>query len=341
MKFTCIKFLSVAIGLLASASAISPAFAANKVSINAHNIGFSSINSSQEKFGELYWRGGLVLKTAHRNFGGFSGIELSKDGTKMLAVSDRGNWLKADIVYKDGIISDIVNASMAPILNAKGKVFKYWKADSEGLTKRNGSLNDVVISVERDQAIYRFKFGKSGLKAKAMNWGSIKDADKIPANRGLEAITALPIGHAYRGWMLTAAEKKLTKEGNHTAWLVNGKQDHSLFIKRHGGYDLTDLNYLPNGDIVLLERAIGLFTGPQMQIRQICGKDIKPNALVDGKKLLSANWGEAVDNMEGLAVHKAPNGEVILTVISDNNFHFLQRNLIMQFALVNNASVCQ
>jgi hypothetical protein len=41
-----------------------------------------------------------------------------------------------------------------------------------------------------------------------------------------------------------------------------------------------------------------------------------------------------IDNMEGLAVHRAKNGDVVLTLISDDNFNPLQRALLLQFTLV-------
>ena len=38
--------------------------------------------------------------------------------------------------------------------------------------------------------------------------------------------------------------------------------------------------------------------------------------------------------MEGIAVHINTAGETIITLVSDNNFSVLQRNLLLQFALV-------
>lgn len=294
----------------------------------------------KNRFDNLYWRGGLVMKSDYKKFGGLSGIELSSDGKRLLAISDRGHWFKATIGYKNGALNNISNAEMSPLLNANGQRFKSWEIDSEGLTKRSGSLSDVIVSTERNQALMRYKLGNN-LTANAMKWGTIIDAKKITRNKGLESVTILPKSHKYRGWLLAIAEKKLDKNGNHTAWLVNGKINHTFNLKRYADFDITDVSYLPNGDIVVLERSIALFSGATMRIRQICGRDIKPNALVDGYKLIESGWSLSVDNMEGIAVHKASNGETILTVISDDNFHFLQRNLLLQFALVNNRSVCK
>jgi hypothetical protein len=38
--------------------------------------------------------------------------------------------------------------------------------------------------------------------------------------------------------------------------------------------------------------------------------------------------------MEGIAVHRSPSGETIITLVSDDNFSSLQRTLMLQFALV-------
>ena len=38
--------------------------------------------------------------------------------------------------------------------------------------------------------------------------------------------------------------------------------------------------------------------------------------------------------MEGIAVHHTGRGETILTLVSDDNFSFIQRNLLLQFAVV-------
>ncbi len=314
--------------------------AADKISVTARGFSFSQIHPEREKFGHLLWSGGLVLKSNYKKFGGFSGVETSTDGKKVLMISDRGYWLKADFAFKNGKINGLKHAKMAPILNQYGKKFVSWQADSEGLTKRNQSLDDVIISVENSQAIYNFKFENPTLNANAKEWGFIKDAGKISQNRGLEGITTLPRNHKYRGWLLTTAERSLSANGHHSAWLVHGKQSLPLYITRYDGFDITDITHLPNGDLIILERAVSLLEGPRMQVRQICGTNVKPQALIRGKILLNANWLYGTDNMEGIAAHRASNGQTILTMISDNNFHFLQRNLLMQFALANEKSIC-
>jgi hypothetical protein len=49
---------------------------------------------------------------------------------------------------------------------------------------------------------------------------------------------------------------------------------------------------------------------------------------------LEADMGYQLDNMEGLSVHRDGNGEIVLTLISDDNFFPLQRTLLLQFTLI-------
>jgi hypothetical protein len=70
-----------------------------------------------------------------------------------------------------------------------------------------------------------------------------------------------------------------------------------------------------------------------MRMRRIPQEVIKPGALIDGPVLLEADMGYQIDNMEGIAVHRSPQGDTILTLVSDDNFNALQRNLLLQFKL--------
>ena len=61
---------------------------------------------------------------------------------------------------------------------------------------------------------------------------------------------------------------------------------------------------------------------------------LKPGAVIDGPAIFEADLGYEVDNMEGIDVHRDAAGDLILTMISDDNFSMLQRTLLLQFKLV-------
>jgi hypothetical protein len=68
-------------------------------------------------------------------------------------------------------------------------------------------------------------------------------------------------------------------------------------------------------------------------MRRIGLADIKPGAVVDGPMLLEVDLGYEIDNMEGLSVHRSGDGDLVLTLVSDDNFSILQRTLLLQFTL--------
>ena len=68
-----------------------------------------------------------------------------------------------------------------------------------------------------------------------------------------------------------------------------------------------------------------------MRIRKIDGSRLAAGNLVDGKVVLEAGFGEQIDNMEGLDVTTDAQGQVFITLVSDDNYSILQRNLLLEF----------
>ena len=58
-----------------------------------------------------------------------------------------------------------------------------------------------------------------------------------------------------------------------------------------------------------------------------------PGALVQPEELARLASPYAVDNLEGLAATTGEHSEILLWLISDDNFNPLQRNLLLQFEL--------
>jgi hypothetical protein len=72
-----------------------------------------------------------------------------------------------------------------------------------------------------------------------------------------------------------------------------------------------------------------------MRIRRLALASLKPGALVDGKVLIEADLNYQIDNMEGIAVHGNAAGATVIALVSDDNFSAVQRNLLLQFKLVD------
>jgi hypothetical protein len=130
------------------------------------------------------------------------------------------------------------------------------------------------------------------------------------------------------------SERGLNAEGNLIAFLVGGKTPGQFAIRRSQNFDISDAVLLANGDLLILERKFSWLSGIGIRIRRIALASVAPNALVDGPGIFEADLGDEVDNMEGIDAHVTPEGDTVLTMISDDNFSLLQRTLLLQFTLV-------
>jgi hypothetical protein len=116
--------------------------------------------------------------------------------------------------------------------------------------------------------------------------------------------------------------------------VLSGDAITRFSVKRTDDFEATDCTILPPADLLLLERRYSPARGVAMRIRRLPLASIKEGAVVDGPSMIEADLAHQIDNMEGIAVHHTAGGETILTLVSDDNFSFIQRNLLLQFAIV-------
>jgi hypothetical protein len=85
---------------------------------------------------------------------------------------------------------------------------------------------------------------------------------------------------------------------------------------------------------LLLERKFSLLAGVGIRIRLFALASVAPGAVIDGPPIFNADLDQEIDNMEGLDAHITPQGDTVLTMVSDDNFSIIQRTLLLQFTLV-------
>lgn len=292
---------------------------------------FDTRDPAQLRFGALTFRGGLALTSKHPAFGGISGLRMEPDGAHFIAITDRGSWLRGRIVYDDGKPAGIADAELAPILGSDGTPLAAHKwFDAESLTERDGMF---YIGIERVQQIVRLDYRRYGLKARGEAIAVPPDFKTFPANAGPECLAAPPKGAAHADDLIMVTERSLDEAGNIRAFVLNGGDVVRFSVKRSDEFDVSDCAILPPGDLLLLERRYSVARGVAMRIRRVPLAAIKESALVDGPPLIEADLAYQIDNMEGIAVSRTPQGETVLTLISDDNFSPIQRNLLLQFTL--------
>ncbi len=290
---------------------------------------FEPRNPERRSFGVLQFRGGLVLSSGHPRFGGFSGLARLNGGRDLVALTDRGYWLTARVSSRDGRPTGLEDAEMAAILGASGRPFpRSGLFDTESLCIADGV---AYVGIERKHEIARFDWARQGVEARARAVPVPREFKRLPRNRGLEALGVVPSG-PLRGALVAIAERSGKEDEPTLGAILGGPQPGLFSVARHDGYDITDLAFLPSGDMLLLERWYQPLRGVGMRIRRIGARDIRPGALLDGPRLIEADLGHEIDNMEGLSVH-LDQGRTVLTLISDDNFSFLQRTVLLEFEL--------
>jgi len=330
------RTLARAAALLALASipaateAQRPADPVTRIEIRAQAIdAFDPRDTSRTRFGALTFRGGLVLNSSHREFGGVSSLRVAADGARFLAVTDKGFWLRGRIVSREGRPIAITDAEMAPILGADGRPLnKRGWYDTESLAEDSGT---VYVGIERVHQIVRFDYARQGLRARGQPIPLPPAVKSLPSNKGLECLVMPARGQPLAGTLIAISERGLDASGNILGFLIGGATSGTFTVKRSDDFEVTDCATTPRGDLLILERRFSWARGVAMRIRRVPLARVAPGALLDGPELILADMGYQIDNMEGLSVHSGPDGRLILTLISDDNFSPLQRTILLQF----------
>jgi hypothetical protein len=303
------------------------------IEIRAQTVeAFDPRDTSLAQFGTLRFRGGLVLTSSSREFGGISAIRMLDGGGRFIALTDKGNWLRARIVLRDGRPIAIADAEVAPILGPDGRPVasrRNWY-DTEALADDGGTL---YVGIERAHEILRFDYGRDGLRARGQPVGVPPGVKSLPGNRGIECLVVPPKGQPLAGTLIAISERGLDPAGNILGFLI-GPQPGTFTVKRNDEFDISDCALMPRGDLLILERRFSWTRGLAIRIRRVPLSRVAPRAVLDGAEIIFADMGYQIDNFEGMAVHRAADGALVLTLISDDNFSPLQRTLLLQFTMV-------
>lgn len=334
---------SVIAAALAAALALTGAFALaqnlrypeapTRIEVAAAPIAsFDLRDASRVRFGALEFRGGLEMRSAHRAFGGISGMIMRPDGQHILAVTDNGSWLTGRITYQGGRPSGIADAELAPILGADGKPLagRGW-FDVESVAQDGDA---VYVGIERVDRIVRFEFGRDGVKARGAPIPLPSGFGNFKFNKSLECLAVVPRGLPLAGRILVVTENSLDDAGNIRAFVLNGSKTARFAVKKSGDFEVSDCAVLPPSSLLLLERKFSPATGVAIRVRRLALASLADGKLADGPVLMEADMGYQIDNLEALGIHRNAQGETILTLMSDDNFSVIQRNILLQFALV-------
>lgn len=283
----------------------------------------------------VIWRGGIEMQSQTDTFGGLSGIGFTGPDRRLVMVSDRGNFVSGQLLYDEAARPmGLIGVRIEPIQNSKGtELPRAYTRDAEALAVivRDDKPSAVRVGFENLTRVADFALVDGIPQGPAREVSIPKWLSDTRTNETLEAVCIAPATSPIAGSTLLLTEGIIDDDGQHSAYLLGQNDKGPLSYISGDGTNPTDCAFMPNGDLLVLERGIALLAF-QMRLVRIPAAEVKAGAHMKGELLLHAAGGD-IDNMEGLAVHTAPDGSTRITVVSDNNFNDWERNLLLEFSL--------
>ena len=245
-------------------------------------------------------------------FGGFSALEFTDNGTSFIALTDRGYVTTGTLQRDNGKVTGVQAPALKPLADRRrgGK----FGNDTEGLAYDGKRL---FVSYEQTQSV-RQTAGPGAPQDLPQH----SDFKRFPSNGGLETLAVDRQGRLYampeRFHYGQAAPIYRYSAGQ---WRVIHK------LPRTDGFLPVGADFGPDGALYILERA---FTG--IGFRSRVRRLTQTASGWKDEEMLRTHTGRH-DNLEGLAVWRDDQNRIRLTMISDDNFRFFQRTEIVEYVL--------
>jgi len=315
--------------LVATLAALSaaPFAAAEPISVTATPFESFGLAEVDEPNAALTFLGGFAVTSTDKRFGGLSGID-AIDADTFAIISDAGYFVRTRLVYEDGRLVGLADTDLESLF-PDGKTEKEVGDAEDIALDPNDRAHGVIVRERQANAMLTFDLENGRpVNFKPKRVGAPDDI--LRSNKGLESVAYAPASSPVAGQIVTIAERPHHSAKDIPAWVAGVGGFH---IVRRDDFDVSSARFLPNGDLMLLERRFSPVMGLAMRLRLIPGDTVKVGALVDGDILLDAGMASQIDNMEGLAVSEDADGRVVMTLVSDDNYNVLQRTVVLQFAL--------
>jgi hypothetical protein len=281
--------------------------------------------------GELEYRGGIALRSTDPRFGGFSGIHVSTDGGTLLAISDRGTWLRLRLRYdKDGRLAGAAQAEMGALIGEDGLPLTGENRDAEDLAVLpDGSM---LVPFERRHRILHYPEASPPFSRPPVPFPAPEGLADAPSNGGLEALV-----HVGRGFLVGIAERMTAGGGALAAWVGRGGVWEPFGYVRKPGFRVTAAALLPAGDLLVIEHRYSAASGSVARFVRVPRNAIAPRRRIEGRELAELAPPLTTENFEGVSIRRGEGREALIYVMSDDNFNPLQRTLLMMFAVKEEA----
>ncbi|MEJ6404858.1 esterase-like activity of phytase family protein [Yoonia sp. 2307UL14-13] len=247
-------------------------------------------------------------------FGGLSGVEISADGSDLIALSDRGTLITGRLMRDEGVVTGVTDMRIADLLDRGGADFPKNDGDSEGIAV--GPDGRVFVSFESVHGLR--EVDEEGVATTPLL--TSRSFAGFQKNSSFEALAVDADGALY-----TIPERSGRADRPFPVYRYQrGEWDQVFEIPRRGVFLIVGADIGPDGRLYVLERD---FTGVGFRSR------VRRFALdgTDEQELIRSGLG-AHDNLEGIAVWEDDVG-LRVTLVSDDNFNWFQRTEIVEYRI--------
>ncbi|MFZ1470335.1 MAG: esterase-like activity of phytase family protein [Paracoccaceae bacterium] len=251
--------------------------------------------------------------------GGMSGIDLSPDGLRFVALSDRGAITEGRLIRDAN--GQITGIDAPPLHLLKGEAeapLNRARADSEGLAWADDGT--IYISFEGVARVLRY----DAIDGSAINLPRPDAFRRMQENASLEALAI-----DRQGRLFTLPERSGAEDRPFPVYVYDGQWSQPYSIPRQGDFLPVGADFGPDGRYYLLERNFLGLRGFASRVRVFA---LGPTGFDAGQVVLETAPGTR-DNLEGLSVWQDDQGRIRLTMVSDDNFIFYLRNEIVEYAI--------
>lgn len=294
----------------------------DSLSVRARALSAAEVGD-QASYGPLRLTGAWQLTGSHPAFGGFSSLEVSDDGA-LVALNDTGELFGFRVAGErgQGFVKPLPRVGIE-------QGWPSWKWDSESM-QRDPATGRSWVGFEFLQRICRyapdFKALEGCVEPSAVrNW---------PLTGGMESLVRFGDGR-----FMAISEMGTTKNGAHDVVLWQGDPVDPatpppvhLGYRPPTGYRPTDALWLGGDKLLILNRRLTLADGFTARLVLVTLPKLEAGAVFSGTIVATFAPPGLADNFEALALSRVM-GQPTLWVASDDNHFFLQRSLLLRFAL--------
>mgnify|MGYP005751729353 CR=1 FL=1 len=264
--------------------------------------------------------GTFIWREGGADFGGFSGIEVTDGGTRFHALTDRAHIFWGEILRDDeGRIREMRSEGSANLRGPRGApLAPGHRGDSEGLAiAGDGS---IWVSFEGDHRVARYPAPDEP----PTETHRPPDPPGASRNAGYEALALDD-----RGRPVIVPEGSASPDAPFPVLVLEGGSWRSLgAIPRRGRFLPVGSDFGPDGRFYLLERD---FLGPLGFASRVRSMILHEDGARDEIVLMQSSPLQ-YDNLEGISVWD-DGAQIRMTLISDDNFLFLQRTEVVEYVL--------